>query len=51
VQLGELSDNAYVVTQGLAAGEQIVTSGLQKLRDGAPIQPAPPRPPAAAAKG
>ena len=44
VQLGELSDNAYVVTKGLAAGEQIVTSGLQKLRDGAPIQPAAPTP-------
>lgn len=48
VQLGELTDNAYVVTHGLAAGDQIVTTGLQKLRDGAPIRAAPP---AAAARG
>jgi RND family efflux transporter MFP subunit len=42
VTLGELADNAYVVERGLAPGEQIVASQIQKLRDGAPITPGPP---------
>ncbi len=40
VQLGELVGNDYVVRQGVEAGERIVASGIQKLRDGAPITPA-----------
>ncbi len=38
VTLGALTGDHYVVISGVTAGEQIVTSGLQKLRDGAPIQ-------------
>ena len=38
VQLGDLVDNQYVVLGGVAAGDHVVTSNLQKLRDGAPIQ-------------
>ena len=45
IQLGDLTNNAYVVTSGLAAGDRIVTTNLQKLRDGAAITPAPPPPP------
>jgi RND family efflux transporter MFP subunit len=41
VTLGELTDNAYVVERGVTAGEQIVVSQIQKLRDGAPITLAP----------
>jgi len=41
VTLGELTNNAYVVERGLAAGERIVVSQIQKLRDGAPITPGP----------
>jgi RND family efflux transporter MFP subunit len=41
VQLGELTNNAYVVEHGLNAGERIVVSQIQKLRDGASIAPAP----------
>jgi RND family efflux transporter MFP subunit len=37
VQLGELTDRSYPVVSGLAPGERIVTGGIQKLRDGAPI--------------
>jgi RND family efflux transporter MFP subunit len=42
VQLGALTDNAYVVASGLRPGDRVVTSSIQKLHDGAPIAPAPP---------
>jgi RND family efflux transporter MFP subunit len=42
VQLGEIIGNDYVVQSGLAPGEQLIVSGLQKIRDGAPVMPAPP---------
>lgn len=42
VTLGELTNNAYVVERGVSAGQQIVVSQIQKLRDGAPITQAPP---------
>ncbi len=38
VQLGDLVDNAYVVGNGLKPGERVITSNIQKLRDGAPVQ-------------
>ena len=42
VLLGEIVGNDYVVQSGLAPGEQLIVSGLQKIRDGAPVMPAPP---------
>jgi RND family efflux transporter MFP subunit len=42
VQLGTIIGNDYVVESGLAPGEQLIVSGLQKIRDGAPVMPAPP---------
>ena len=42
VQLGEIIGNEYVVQGGLQPGEQLIVSGLQKIRDGAPVMPAPP---------
>ena len=50
VQLGEIIGNDYVVREGLQPGEQLIVGGLQKIRDGAPIMPAPPggMPPAGA---
>jgi len=42
VQLGEIIGNDYVVQSGLQPGEQLITGGLQKIRDGAPVMPAPP---------
>jgi RND family efflux transporter MFP subunit len=42
VQLGDIIGNDYVVQGGLTAGEQLIVSGLQKIRDGAPVMPAPP---------
>jgi RND family efflux transporter MFP subunit len=43
VALGELSGGAYVALSGIAAGDSIVTAGIQLLSDGAAIVPAPPR--------
>lgn len=42
VQLGQIIGNDYVVESGLAPGEQLIVSGLQKIRDGAPVMAAPP---------
>lgn len=38
VRLGPIVGNAYRVLDGLAAGARVVTSGVQKLADGAPIK-------------
>jgi RND family efflux transporter MFP subunit len=48
VQLGEIVGNEYVVQGGLQPGEQLIVSGLQKIRDGAPVMAAPPSAPGAA---
>lgn len=52
VQTGERRDGVVVITQGLAAGEQVVTAGQLKLTAGAAIRagqaPAPERQPGAA---
>jgi RND family efflux transporter MFP subunit len=39
VKLGKLQGNSYVVQEGLQPGDQIATTNILKLRDGAPIQP------------
>jgi RND family efflux transporter MFP subunit len=40
VQVGAIQGQSYPVVKGLAAGERIVVSGVQKLRPGAPVAPA-----------
>jgi RND family efflux transporter MFP subunit len=40
LRLGEMTGNDYRVLDGLAAGDRVVTSGVQRLADGVPIQPA-----------
>lgn len=42
VNLGSIIGNDYVLVSGLAAGDRVVVSGIQKIGDGAPIQPAAP---------
>lgn len=42
VELGDIIGNDYVVRTGLQPGEQLIVSGLQKIRDGAPVMAAPP---------
>ncbi len=41
IKVGPITGDNYPVLDGLKAGERIVTSGAQKLADGAPIQAAP----------
>jgi RND family efflux transporter MFP subunit len=43
VTLGAIQGNDYVVSQGLAPGDRVIVSAVQKLRDGAPVQPAAPK--------
>jgi RND family efflux transporter MFP subunit len=50
VDLGEIIGNEYVVRSGLAPGEQLIVSGLQKIGDGAPVQAGPAAPVAPAAE-
>jgi multidrug efflux pump subunit AcrA (membrane-fusion protein) len=37
VDLAAIQENRYVIRSGLEAGQEIVISGIQKLRDGAPV--------------
>jgi hypothetical protein len=39
VDLGSVVANDYVVKSGLKAGEKLIVSGVQKIADGAPVQP------------
>ena len=39
IEVGELVGNDYVVRSGLKAGDRIITSGIQKLGNGAPVKP------------
>jgi RND family efflux transporter MFP subunit len=49
VVLGSVVGNDYVVVDGLKAGDQLITGGIQKIGEGAPVHPMPP--PAAPAQG
>jgi multidrug efflux pump subunit AcrA (membrane-fusion protein) len=39
VELGSIQGNDYIVQQGVHPGDKIITAGIQKLRDGAPVMP------------
>jgi RND family efflux transporter MFP subunit len=39
VQVGESLGGNLVISEGLKTGERVVTEGLQKVREGAPVQP------------
>jgi membrane fusion protein (multidrug efflux system) len=41
VQLGERVGPMWIVERGLRAGETIVSEGVQKVKDGAPVNPRP----------
>lgn len=43
VALGAVVGNDYVVLDGLQPGERLIVGGVQKVRDGAPVAPAPAR--------
>jgi RND family efflux transporter MFP subunit len=44
VVLGPVIGDAYVVLDGLSAGDRVILSGTQKIGDGAPVQMLPPQP-------
>jgi RND family efflux transporter MFP subunit len=39
VELGRLHDRLRVITKGLAPGERVVVTGLQRVRQGLPVKP------------
>jgi RND family efflux transporter MFP subunit len=39
IEVGELIGNEYVVRGGLKAGDRVITSGIQKIGNGAPVKP------------
>ena len=41
VELGPVVGNFYTVQTGVKAGERLIAGGIQKIRDGAPVQQAP----------
>jgi len=45
VETGPVVGNDYVITSGLKPGEKLIVSGVQKIRDGAPVTATAPAPP------
>ena len=45
VETGPVVGNDYVVKSGLKPGETLIVSGVQKIRDGAPVKASAPAPP------
>ena len=39
IEVGDLLGNDYVVRSGLAPGDRLIVSGIQKIGDGAPVKP------------
>ncbi|MEO8977035.1 MAG: efflux RND transporter periplasmic adaptor subunit [Casimicrobiaceae bacterium] len=48
VAISDMRNGAFVVTSGLAAGDAVIVSGVQKARDGQPAKAVPWTPPASA---
>ena len=41
VTVGDRVDKLWIITDGLKPGERVIVEGLQKVRDGAPVNPVP----------
>jgi multidrug efflux pump subunit AcrA (membrane-fusion protein) len=50
VEPGPIVGNDYVINSGLKPGEKLIVSGVQKIRDGAPVAVTAPAAPAPAGK-
>jgi RND family efflux transporter MFP subunit len=48
ISIGPVVGDKVVIKEGLAAGQKVVVDGIQKLREGTPVQIGTPQPPAAA---
>ena len=44
ITVGPIVGDSYAVLSGIAPGDRVIVSGVQRLADGAPITPAPPSP-------
>jgi len=44
ITVGPIVGDSYAVLSGIAPGDRVIVSGVQRLADGAPIAPAPPSP-------
>ncbi len=44
ISLGEVDNSTYAVLSGLKAGDQVITTQVQKLREGAPVAATPAKP-------
>ncbi len=44
VTLGELDNSTYAIVSGLKAGDQVIVSQIQKLREGVPVETSPAKP-------
>jgi RND family efflux transporter MFP subunit len=51
ITLGPMIGSEYIVQSGLKTGDKLITGGIQKIGDGAPVQPAPPGPPPGDGRG
>lgn len=51
VEPGPIVGNDYVVKSGLEPGDRLIVSGVQKIRDGAPVTVTAPAPPPAPGQG
>jgi RND family efflux transporter MFP subunit len=51
ITVGPVVGDGYLVTGGLSAGDRLVVAGIQKIGDGAPVQPLPSGPPAEGGRG
>jgi membrane fusion protein (multidrug efflux system) len=50
VVTASMQDGNWVVTGGLKAGEKVIVSGVQNVKEGAPATPSPWQPPTPAGK-
>ncbi len=50
ITVGPVVGDAYLVTSGLAPGDRLIVAGIQKIGEGAPVQPMPAGPPGGAAE-
>jgi len=41
VELGEQVGSMWIVEKGVSAGDSVVAEGVQKVKDGAPVNPKP----------
>jgi membrane fusion protein (multidrug efflux system) len=41
VKLGDRIGSLWVIEDGVAPGESVIVEGIQKVRDGVPVQPKP----------